>query len=161
MYYIINIGSNLGDRRHNLSRAMAAVMRRYGEIEMSHVVETDPRGYESPNKFLNVAIMFRSDDQPLDVLAELQEIERSISDAPHRNADGSYADRILDIDMIAADDLTMNTEQLTLPHPRLAERDFFLVPLEEIAPAWRHPLTGLTATEMLSTLPASNPETPS
>lgn len=153
MYYIINIGSNLGDRRHNLSRAMAAVMRRYGELEMSHVVETEPWGYESPNKFLNVAIMFRSDDAPLDVLAELQQIERTISDSPHRTPEGGYADRLLDIDMIAADDLTLDTPELTLPHPRLAERDFFLVPLEEIAPAWRHPSTGLTASEMIAALP--------
>ena len=152
MYYIINIGSNLGDRRHNLSRAMAAIMRRYGDLEMSHVVETDPFGYESQNKYLNVGIMFRSDDSPETVLKELQEIEHAISPSPHRNEDGGYADRVLDIDMIAADDAVIDTPSLQLPHPRLAERDFFLVPLEEIAPAWRHPVTGLNATEMLANL---------
>lgn len=155
MYYIVNIGSNLGDRRHNLSRAMAAIMRRYGDIEMSHVVETDPWGYESPNKFLNVAIMFRSDDTPLEALADLQKIEHDISGAPHRTPEGGYADRIIDIDIIAADDTILDTPALTLPHPRLAERDFFLVPLEEIAPQWHHPATGLTATQMLAALPRS------
>lgn len=152
MYYIINIGSNLGDRRHNLSRAMAAIMRRYGDLEMSHVVETDAWGYDSPNKFLNVAIMFRSDDSPSDVLRELQDIEHSISADPHRTSEGGYADRVIDIDMIAADDAVVDTPQLTLPHPHLAERDFFLVPLEEIAPGWHHPITGLNATQMLDAL---------
>ncbi len=155
MYYIVNIGSNLGERRHNLSRAMAAIMRRYGELEMSHVVETEPWGYESPNKFLNVAIMFRSDDTPPEVLAELQKIEHEISGARHRTPEGGYADRIIDIDMIAADDTIIDSPALTLPHPHLAERDFFLVPLEEIAPQWRHPATGLTATQMLAALPRS------
>lgn len=152
MYYIINIGSNLGDRRLNLSRAMAAVMRHFGQLEMSHVVETEPHGFDSPNKFLNVGIMFRSELAPEEVLEVLKGIEQDISPASHRTPDGGYADRVIDIDMIAADDVTMDTPELSLPHPRLAERDFFLVPLEEIAPQWRHPATGLTATEMLKKL---------
>lgn len=153
MYYIINIGSNLGDRRLNLSRAMRLIGMEFGEFEMSHVVETDPWGYDSPRKFLNVGMMFQSDLPAEQVLAKLQEIERSINASPHRTPDGGYADREIDIDIVAADDCVMNTPTLTLPHPHLAERDFFLVPLEEIAPGWRHPLTGLTATEMLASLP--------
>ena len=131
---------------------MAAIMRRYGDLEMSHVVETEPWGYESPHKFLNVAIMFRSDDSPLEVLEELKKIENEISPRTHRTSDGGYADRVIDIDIVAVDDTMMETPQLTIPHPRLAERDFFLVPLEEIAPSWRHPATGLTAAEMLALL---------
>lgn len=151
-YYIINIGTNLGDRRLNLSRAMAAVIRHFGEIEMSHVVETEPQGFESSNKFLNVGIMFRSDLTPEEVLGVLLDIEREISPTSHRTPDGAYADRVIDIDMIAADDFVTDTPSLKLPHPRLASRDFYLVPLEEIAPQWRHPVTGLTASEMLSAL---------
>lgn len=151
-YYLINIGSNLGDRRLNLSKAMAAVMRHFGQLEMSHVVETAPWGYESPNKFLNVGIMFRSELEPSEVLGVLQDIEQSISPSAHRAPDGGYADRVIDIDMIAADDIVIDTPTLTLPHPHLAEREFFLAPLEEIAPQWHHPVSGLTATEMIASL---------
>lgn len=155
MYYIINIGSNLGDRRLNLSRAMAAIMRNWGNIEMSHVVETEAQGFESEHKFLNLGIMFSSGEEPHDVLRQLREIERSISPASHRNEDGTYADRLIDIDIVAIDEQVISDEQLKVPHPHLAERDFFLVPLEEIAPAWKHPLTGLTPTEMLTSLPTN------
>lgn len=153
MYAIINAGSNLGNRRHNLSRAMAAIMRRFGNLEMSHTVETEPQGYESPNKFLNVCIMFQTDLKPHELLAELQGIERSICADSHRNADGSYADRVIDIDLIAMEDLVLDTPELRLPHPGLPHRYFFLKPLEEIAPGWHHPVTGLTAAQMLAALP--------
>lgn len=153
MYYLINIGSNLGDRRLNLSRAMAAVMRYWGNIEMSHVVETEPFGFASEHKFLNVGIMFSSGEDPHEVLRLLQEIERSISPDSHRRSDGSYADRLIDIDIVAIDDKVIDDPDLKVPHPHLAERDFFLVPLEEIAPAWHHPLTGLTPTKMIEALP--------
>ncbi|MCM1319589.1 MAG: 2-amino-4-hydroxy-6-hydroxymethyldihydropteridine diphosphokinase [Muribaculaceae bacterium] len=151
-YAIINIGTNLGHRRLNLSKAMAGVMREFGDIEMSHTIETEPQGFESPNKFLNVGIMFRTDLEPLEVLHRLQTIEKSISPDSHRDAHGGYADRIIDIDLVAIDDLVMDTPELRLPHPGLADREFYLKPLEEIAPGWTHPLTGLTATEMLSAL---------
>lgn len=154
MYYLINIGSNLGDRRLNLSRAMSAVMRNWGNIEMSHVVETEPWGFKSDRKFLNVGIMFCSGEEPLDVLRQLQAIESSLSaGSPHRAADGSYVDRLLDIDIVAIDDKTIDLPELKVPHPHLAERDFFLVPLEEIAPAWKHPATGLTPAQMIEALP--------
>lgn len=151
-YFIINIGTNLGDRRLNLSRAMAAVIRHFGEIEMSHVVETEPQGFESSNKFLNLGIMFRSELEPLEVLGILRDIEKEISPASHRTPDGGYVDRLLDIDIIAIDDLVIDTPELQVPHPRMAQRDFVLVPLEEIAPSWCHPISGLTATQMLAAL---------
>lgn len=154
MYYIINIGSNLGDPRLNLSRAMRSVGMEFGDFEMSHVVETAPWGFESKYQFLNIAMMFQSDLTPEDVLKKLQAIEKSISPDSHRTPAGQYTDRLIDIDLVAADDLIINTPNLTLPHPHLAERDFFLVPLEEIAPGWRHPSTGLTATQMLEKLRA-------
>lgn len=151
--YIINIGSNLGDRRLNLSRAMAGVHREFGAFEMSHAVLSSPQGFESAHEFMNVCMMFASEEEPEEVLTRLQEIERRISPASHRNPDGSYADRALDIDIVAIDDRIISTERLSVPHPRLAERRFFLAPLAEIAPGWRHPQTGLTADEMLASLP--------
>lgn len=158
MFVIINIGSNLGNRRLNLSKAMAAVGREFGPFEMSHVVETKPWGFDSPHNFLNVAIMFQTDLNPEEVLQRLQAIEKTLNPESHRKDDGSYADRKVDIDIVAMDDKVVDTPLLKVPHPHLAERDFFLLPLKEIAPGWRHPVTGLNAEEMLSALPSSETE---
>lgn len=152
MYAIINIGSNLGNRRLNLSRAMAAVMNRFGNLEMSHTVETEPFGFDSPHKFLNVCIMFQTDMQPQELLETLQEMERSICPDSHRTPKGGYADRVIDIDLIAVDDCVVDTPALKLPHPGLESRRFFLEPLNEIAPGWHHPVSGLTPAEMLAAL---------
>lgn len=159
-YYIINIGSNLGDRRLNLSRAMRAVGMEFGDFEMSHAVESNPVGFDSTHRFLNVAILFQSDLAPEKVLDRLQKIEQQLSPVPHRNTDGTYRDREIDIDIVAIDDQVIDTPRLTVPHPKLAERRFFLEPLKEIAPQWKHPVSGLTARQMLAMLPAETDNTP-
>ena len=155
----INIGTNRGDRRRNLSRAVTEIGRRFGYFELSHVMESEPWGYESKNKFLNVAMVFRSEEAPLDILHALQEIEHSLGNRlaeenmsrfipvvrkdkagegsadfldRHRNPDGSYADRFLDIDIMTIEGVEMQTEELTLPHPHLKERPFFMEPLQEL-----------------------------
>lgn len=157
-YAIVNLGSNLGQRRLNLSRAVGAINARFGDFEVSHVVETDPQGFDSENKFLNICLMFRTDLEPLELLHELQAIEKKICPDPHRTPDGGYADRVIDIDLIALGDRVVDTPELQLPHPRLAERRFFLQPLDEIAGAWRHPVTGLTPMQMLMNLPPEEKE---
>lgn len=151
-FYLINLGSNLGDRRLNLSRAMRAVGAEFGDFEMSHVVESEPWGFDSTNSFLNVGMAFNSDLPPEEVLGRLQRVERSISPAPHRDASGGYADRVIDIDIVAVDREIIDTSSLRVPHPSLAERRFFLEPLAELAPGWTHPESGLTASQMLARL---------
>ena len=158
MHYFLNIGSNLGQRKLNLSRAVRALESRFGYFEMSKMMESRPWGFDSPHTFANVAVMVISDKEPLEVLRELQEIEREISPAPHRNADGSYADRLIDIDIMAADELELHSDELSLPHPHMAERRFFLQPMAELAPLWRHPATGLTCDEMMALLPEPESE---
>ncbi len=160
MYCIINIGSNLGDRRLNLSRAMRAVGMFFGFFVLSQGVESKPSVFDSPRRFLNVSMLFQSDLEPQQVLERLQEIENKISPAPHRNPDGSYRDRIIDIDIVAIDDMVIDTPTLKVPHPRLAERRFFLEPLKEIAPQWKHPASGLTARQMLAMLPPETEDEP-
>lgn len=137
----VNIGSNLGDKRRNLSRAIAEVGRRFGYFELSHVMESEPWGYESTHKFLNVAMVFRSDEEPLEILHALQKIERELGEKLaaergdkncHRDAAGGYADRYLDIDIMTIEGVRMQTEELTLPHPHLRERKFFMEPLQEL-----------------------------
>ncbi len=163
---MINIGSNLGNRRLNLSRAMRAVGDEFGDFEMSHVVESAPWGFDSTNSFLNVGITFHTDLAPEEVLVRLQKIESSVAMAAcapeaastsHRDATGGYIDRYIDIDIIFIDRQIIDTPTLKVPHPHLAGRRFFLEPLEELTPGWTHPVTGLTAAEMIASLP---PETP-
>lgn len=142
MNYYINIGSNLGDRRMNLSRAVSMIENRFGWFELSHSMESEPWGFESPHKFLNIGMAFISDKEPEEVLATLQEIEKRLSPESHRKPDGSYADRKVDIDIMAAEEydkatdssrlLRIETESLTLPHPHLDERPFFLEPFKEL-----------------------------
>ena len=160
MYCIINIGSNLGDRRLNLSRAMRAVGMEFGDFEMSHAVGSKTCGLGATRRLLHVSMGLESDREPHQVRGKLQEIENKISPAPHRNPDGSYRDRIIDIDIVAIDDMVIDTPTLKVPHPRLAERRFFLEPLKEIAPQWKHPASGLTARQMLAMLPPETEDEP-
>lgn len=132
MVYYINIGSNLGNRLMNLTRAVSAIEKRFGWFELSHHMESEPWGFNSKNKFLNIGMAFISELQPLEVLHILQEVEASINPSSHRNADGSYKDRIIDIDIMAVDGVEMSTPELTLPHPHLEERPFFLEPYNEL-----------------------------
>lgn len=152
MNVIVNIGSNLGNTRLNLSRAMAAIVNRFGDIEMSHAMDSEPWGFESPHRFLNVCIMFATDLAPAEVHEILRGIEADISPAAHRAPDGSYADRLIDIDIVAIDDMVIDTPACRC-HIRDFERDFFLKPLAEIAPGWRHPVNGMSPDEMLALLP--------
>ena len=153
MHYFLNIGSNLGNVRLNISRALRALEEKYGYFETSRIVESRPWGFISPNTFANIAVMVVTDRSCAEVLSDIQEIEGRLSPMPHRDDRGGYVDRVIDIDIMAADDTVIDTEELTVPHPHLAERHFFLEPFDELAPLWRHPVTGLTCAEMLARLP--------
>lgn len=152
MRYFLNIGSNLGNTKLNISRALRALEEKYGYFETSKIMESKPWGFVSPHTFANLAVMIVTDRTPQEVLADIKEIETRLNPTPHRTPDGGYADRILDIDIMAADDIIIESEELTIPHRHLAERRFFLEPLDELAPLWRHPVTGQTCTEMLAGL---------
>lgn len=153
MRYYLNIGSNIGDRHENISRAVAEIASRLlTEVVQSAPFESEPWGYESENRFINVGVAFDSEKEPQEVQSELHGIEVAMGSACHRHAEGSYADRIIDIDVIAIDDMEIDTAALTIPHPRMEQREFVLVPMAEIAPEWCHPKTRLTAAEMLAAL---------
>ena len=141
----INIGSNLGNREDNIRRAVAALQQlAFSSFKLSDTFSSSPWGYSSTNDFLNVGISFDCNLSPEGLLGYTQSIEQSISNTPHRNSDGSYADRVIDIDIIACaklkEDSTLfelieiNTEKLTLPHPRALLRDFVTIPLQQIDP---------------------------
>lgn len=152
MDYYLNIGSNMGDRRDNLYRAVVALTAGTGGSVVSHIVESDPWGFESDSRFMNIGLWFNSDIDPHMMLDRIHDIERRLGSAAHRDGDGNYIDRLVDIDIVAIDEMVIDTPTLQVPHPHLAERDFFLRPMMELAPNWAHPVTGLTAAQMLDML---------
>lgn len=100
-------------------------------------MQSEPWGYDSANRFLNQGLRLDLGRtmEPEQVLDTTQAVERTICDAPHRNPDGTYRDRLIDIDIIAIDDITLSTPRLTLPHPRMQERPFVLGPYRELQQA--------------------------
>ena len=152
MDYYLNIGSNIGDRRDNLYRAVVALTAGTSGSVTSHVVESEPWGFDSDNRFMNIGLWLASDLEPHQMLDRIHDIEHRLGSAAHRDAQGGYIDRLVDIDIVAIDDMVIDSPTLQVPHPHLAERDFFLRPMMELAPNWQHPITGLTAAQMLSDL---------
>ena len=154
MKYYLNVGSNIGDRRDNLYRAVVALVAGTNGAAVSSVIESEPWGFESEHRFLNLGLIIDSDLEPHDMLEHLHMIEHQLGSAAHRDEQGAYIDRLVDIDIVAIDDLVIDTPSLQVPHPRMAQREFFLLPMMELAPSWQHPVTGLSACQMLQALRA-------
>ncbi len=152
MNYYLNIGSNIGNRRDNLYRAVVALAAGTGGCAVSSIVESEPWGFESENRFMNLGVSLVSDIDPHEMLDRIHDIERRLGSASHRDEQGGYIDRLVDIDIVAIDDLVIDTPTLQVPHPHLPDRDFFLLPMTQLAPDWRHPITHLTPAQMLENL---------
>ena len=152
MKYYLNIGSNMGERRDNLYRAVVALVAGNSECAVSSIVESEPWGFESEHRFMNLGMTLESDLEPLQMLDRIHDIERGLGSASHRDEHGGYVDRLVDIDIVAIDDMVIDKPELQVPHPHLPERDFFLKPMMQLAPEWRHPVTGLTAAQMLEAM---------
>ncbi len=146
----INIGSNLGDSISLVNRAAELIGELLDrEVRKARPYVSEPWGYESPNRYVNLGIAVDVGEMlPPELLHMLQEVERRIDQSPHRNDDGTYRDRYIDVDLIAVDGMTWEDSELQLPHPRMHLRDFVMVPMAELAPGWKHPLSGLTAVEL-------------
>ena len=142
----------MGDRRDNIYRAVVALAAGTGGAVTSHVVESEPWGFDSDNRFMNIGLWLASDLEPQEMLDHIHDIERRLGSASHRDAEGNYIDRLVDIDIMAIDEMVIDTPTLQVPHPHMAKRDFFLRPMMELAPNWQHPVTGLTASQMLERL---------
>jgi len=130
-------------------------------LRCSHVYESEAWGFAAESDFKNQAMVVDTDLSPEEVLDAIRSIERELGrnraaeTLEKASAGMRYASRPIDIDIIFYDDRVIESEQLTVPHPRLAEREFALVPLCEIVRERRHPVSGLTVGQLLDALRAT------
>lgn len=147
LLYHLSLGSNLGDRRAHIEAAVAFLQGLGRVARRSALYETTPVGMPAAPLFYNLALALETALPPAELLARCKEHEaRQGRDL----RDSHYRDRPIDIDILLAGDLVMDTPELTIPHPRLCERGFVLVPLFEIAPTRVHPLEKVTVARLLS-----------
>ena len=131
----LSLGSNIGDREETLHRAITLINERVGTVQrVSSFIETEPWGFKSKNRFLNAACLVLTTLSPEECLKATQQIERELG-RKRKSRNGVYHDRPIDIDLLMYGDLTLSTPKLTLPHPRMQERDFVMIPLREILPS--------------------------
>ena len=129
----LGLGSNLGDCRKNLERAIRMIGDKVGRVlRQSSFIETEPWGFESKHKFMNAVILCETMMTPREVLLLTQQIERDMG-RKKKSVSGGYADRPIDIDILLYDDLTIDEPDLKIPHPLMHERDFVMIPLNEIS----------------------------
>lgn len=147
----LGLGTNIGNRRGNLVKAAALLAERVGDIlALSGFMETEPWGFDSENLFLNAAIKMETPLTPDELLSATQAIEREMG--REKKSDGTYHDRVIDIDILLYDNRVIEQPGLIVPHPLMQERLFVMAPLAEIAPFERHPLLGQTFMELADSL---------
>ena len=135
MIIYLGIGTNLGNREENLRKAIELLHERVGEcIACSSVYRSAPQGFVSENEFANIVAVCQTIHSPEEVLLITQQIEREMG-RTEKSINGVYHDRVIDIDLLQArgdEAIRRSGERLTLPHPRMQERDFVMIPLREV-----------------------------
>ena len=142
---IIGLGSNVDDRSGNIRNALNSMTLFCRLSQLSSVYETEPVGYPHQGWFINIVARGIFDGDPLELLRLIMKIQDSAdNDKKHKNAP-----RKVDIDIIAFNDVVINTQELTLPHPGMTNRLFVLLPMKEIYPDFIHPVSGDTIDKLI------------
>ena len=141
----LSLGSNLGDRKINLRRAVKMLPPKVKVDAVSPVYETDPMYFPDQPKFYNVVVRGKTELTPEALLKHVKSIEKAMG----RDSDTHNRPRIIDLDIMFYDDLVHKSPDLIIPHLHIAERAFVLVPLNDIAPKFIHPTLKATAKQML------------
>jgi 2-amino-4-hydroxy-6-hydroxymethyldihydropteridine diphosphokinase len=141
----LGLGSNLGEREENLRHALTLLSLKVKLKEVSSIYETEPVGYKEQPLFLNLVCRITTDLPPEELFHLIKDIETRMGRVPSKQRN---LPRIIDIDILFYKDKIMDTLNLTIPHPRLQDRAFVLIPLEEIAPDLVHPRLGKSITQL-------------
>jgi 2-amino-4-hydroxy-6-hydroxymethyldihydropteridine diphosphokinase len=146
----IGIGSNLGDKVYQCERAISEILRADQNklLAKSSLFKTKPIGYTSQDWFVNSVIKIETDLKPLDLLRLLKDIESRLG----REKTFRWGPRVIDLDILLFDEEEIEMEGLQIPHPRLQERQFVLIPLAEIDPEVIHPVLKKTIRELLENI---------
>ncbi|MFM1875553.1 MAG: 2-amino-4-hydroxy-6-hydroxymethyldihydropteridine diphosphokinase [Bacteroidota bacterium] len=148
--YVLLTGSDLGNRKENLKQAASLIEQRIGKVlQKSTVHETEPWGFASRTKFLNQAILIETSLDSHAVLEEILGIEGQLGRIRHTE---QWVSRLIDIDILCADQLTVESKPLHIPHKHLHDREFALRPLCELVPHWKHPVLNKPYITILSEL---------
>lgn len=144
----IGMGSNLGKREDFLRRATALLAERGGElVALSSFYQTRAWGMDNAPDFLNAVLLLKTDLEPEALLELMLELEQELGRV--RSKSDGYENRSIDLDLLFYDDLVLETEDLSLPHPAIAKRRFVLEPLTELAPELQHPSLNQSMEELL------------
>lgn len=148
------LGGNIGDRMANLAHALALLSETCDELAASSVFETPPWGDLDQPSFFNLVARGTTLLEPGSLLARVKEIERVVGRRPTRR----WGPRVVDVDILGYGDLVVSMDALEIPHVRMAERAFVMIPLMDLDPNWVHPATGVTASVLVNGLPAQERE---
>ncbi len=147
----LGLGTNLGDRWKNLEEAIKAISLKMNVLQRSSVYETKAWGYTNQPDFLNQVIEVNTDLTPLQLLNFVKRTETELG----RVENFRYGPRLIDIDILFYGTVIRNTTRVQIPHPRLHERAFVLVPMAEMEPDFVHPVLQKTVAELLKNVDAS------
>ena len=132
MIAYLSLGTNLGDKRKNITEAIKNIGELVGDVvRQSALYETEPWGFRSDNRFVNAAVCVDTQLSPRRLLEVTQRIEMEMG-RTLKSAGGEYHDRIIDIDILLYGDMHIDEPDLKIPHPLMHERDFVMTPLNEI-----------------------------
>jgi 2-amino-4-hydroxy-6-hydroxymethyldihydropteridine diphosphokinase len=145
-HVLLGLGANLVRPLEQIAAAVGRLSPAVEAMAVSSLYRSEPVGFRDQPRFYNVVVSGRTELGPGDLLREIRGIEDSLGrvrSLPNRP-------RLIDIDILAFDSLVIESPDLVIPHPRLHERAFVLLPLQEVAPMWKHPVLGMTPGELIA-----------